>query len=250
MSATAIIIEDEILTSERMASLVQKHSSVQIVAQIHSVKTATEWLASHETPDLIFLDIQLGDGTGFDVLESIDTFPHIIFTTAFDEYVLEAFKFNSIDYLLKPIKPEELERALEKFDKIQPRVDLPQVLNQLNASLFKKYKRKFLVKVGLKFQSVPIENVAYFFSSDGCTYLRTRDNHSMIIDQSLDDLEHLIDPEFFHRVNRQMMIHSDQITSIDSYFNNRLILSVKPPFESPVIVSREKVRAFKDWLDA
>jgi DNA-binding LytR/AlgR family response regulator len=246
----AIVIEDELLTSERMVTLVQKHSSIQVEAVLHSVKSAKNWLSTHPAPDLIFLDIQLGDGTGFDILDSVDTFPHIIFTTAYDEYVLEAFKFNSIDYLLKPIKSEELVRALEKFDKIQPRADFPEVLSQLNASLFKKYKRKFLVKVGLKFQSIPIEHIAYFYSADGSTYLRTKENHTLIIDQSLDELEQLIDPDEFHRVNRQLMVHATQISSIDSYFNNRLLLSIKPPFEDKVIVSREKVRAFKDWLDA
>ena len=249
MNPKAIIIEDETLTAERLAKLLDKHTNVNVITQLHSVKSAVQWLSKNELPDLLFLDIQLGDGTGFDILEQIDSFPHIIFTTAFDQYTLEAFKFNSIDYLLKPIKPEDLERAVAKFEKIQPRADFPDVISQLNNQLFKKYKSKFLVKIGLKFQSIPIERIAYFYSEDGCTLLRTLENQSIIIDQSLDELEHLLDPSDFFRVNRQIMTKSSQILSIDSYFNNRLILSLKPSFDQKVIVSREKVRAFKDWLD-
>lgn len=249
MNPKAIIIEDETLTAERLAKLLEKHTNVNVITQLHSVKSAVKWLSQNELPDLLFLDIQLGDGTGFDILESIDAFPHIIFTTAFDQYTLEAFKFNSIDYLLKPIKPEDLERAVGKFEKLQPRTDLPDIISQLNTQLFRKYKNKFLVKIGLKFQSIAVDAIGYFYSEDGCTYLRTHDNHSIIIDQSLDELELLLDPIEFFRVNRQIMTKSSQIMAIDSYFNNRLILSLKPPFEQKVIVSREKVRSFKDWLD-
>jgi len=249
MSIRAIIIEDETLTAERLDALLKKHTSVQVLAHLHSVKSATEWLQINALPDLIFLDIQLGDGTGFDVLDKIEAFPHIIFTTAFDQYTLEAFKFNSVDYLLKPIKPEELRRAVEKFEKVQPRTDLPLMLDKLGAQLLRTYKRKFLVKVGLKYQSIAVDDIAYFYSNDGCTYLRTKAGQSRIIDPALDDLEQLINPTHFFRVNRHMMVHSDHIVNIDSYFNNRLILDVTPAFDGQVIVSREKVRAFKDWLD-
>lgn len=249
MNPKAIIIEDETLTAERLAKLLAQHTNVEVITQLHSAKSAVKWLSENKLPDLIFLDIQLGDGTGFDVLERIDAFPHIIFTTAFDQYTLEAFKFNSIDYLLKPIKSEDLMRAVAKFEKLQPRQDLPDVISQLNSQLFRKYKSKFLVKVGLKYQSISIDKVAYFYSEDGCTFLRTLDNHSVIIDQSLDVLEQLLDPSEFFRVNRQVTTKSSQIAAIDTYFNNRLILSLKPAFEQKVVVSREKVRAFKDWLD-
>lgn len=246
----AIIIEDETLTADRLDALLKKHTPVQVITHLHSVKSATEWLQTNDLPDLIFLDIQLGDGTGFDVLDKIDAFPHIIFTTAFDQYVMEAFKFNSIDYLLKPIKPEELIRAVEKFEKIQPRTDLPQLLDTLGAQLLRRYKRKFLVKIGQKFQSIAVDEIAYFYSHDSCTYIKTKSGQARIIDPALDELEQLIDPANFFRVNRHVLVRADHITAIDTYFNNRLILDLTPAFDGQVIVSREKVRAFKDWLDA
>ena len=249
MIMKAIVIEDEILTAKRLTKLVHDNTDIEIIENLHSVKSAVKWLSENTKPDVIFLDIQLGVGSGFDVLESIGEFPFVIFTTAFDQYAIDAFKYNSVDYLLKPIKVEELLKAIEKFQKIRSSQDLPNILDQLKTQLFKKYKQKFLIKTGEKYHSIELDNVAYFFSEDGYSYLQTMDGKSHIVDNTLDELCALLDPKLFFRINRHMIVSSNQITSIDVFFNNRLILQLNPPFKGDVLVSREKVKAFKQWLD-
>ena len=245
----AIIIEDEQLTADRLRNLVARHTSVEVIHTLHSVKSANSWLQANESPDLIFLDIQLGDGTGFDVLESLSTYPQVIFTTAFDNYVLDAFKYNSVDYLLKPVQPEKLVQAVEKLKKVRGQDTLKDVLGALKSHLQQPYKQKFLVKTGLKYLSISIGEIAYFYSESSTTYIQTTAGHSHIIDISLDDVEKNVDPARFFRVNRHLIICDHSISSIDSYFNNRLLLSVLPAYSEHVIVSREKVKAFKQWLD-
>lgn len=246
----AIIIEDEKLTADRLHKLVSEHTSIHVLNCIYSVKSARKWLQENECPELLFLDIQLGDGTGFDVLESLETFPQVIFTTAFDKYVLDAFKYNSIDYLLKPIQSDKLVQAVEKLKKVSEKSDFTEVIGKLKSQLSSPYKQKFLVKTGLKYASIPVQDIAYFYSESSTTYLMTAKAEAMIVDHSLDELEELIDPMCFFRVNRHMLLCDKSIDSIDSYFNNRLLLSVKPSFDDHIIVSREKVRSFKDWLDS
>ncbi|MCP4460400.1 MAG: response regulator transcription factor [Cytophagales bacterium] len=249
MKTRAIIIEDEKLTADRLEQLVHSHTEVDVTANLSSMKSAVQWLQQNPLPDIVFLDIQLGDGSGFDVLDAIDAYPHVIFTTAFDQYVMEAFKHNSLDYLLKPVQVEELQTAVQKFDKVRPEVDVSSAFDQLNVRLFKKYKRKFLVKIGMKYRSVSIEEIGYFHSQDSVTYLCSKGGNFWIIDQSLEELESLLDPQSFFRINRHMIISENQISSIDSYFNSRLSLELMPAFAGDVIVSREKVKAFKNWLD-
>ncbi len=246
----AIIIEDEKLTANRLSKLVGEHTSIIVIDTFYSVKSAKEWLQKHECPELLFLDIQLGDGTGFDILESLETFPQVIFTTAFDKYVLDAFKYNSVDYLLKPIQPDKLILAVEKLKKVRVQGDFSEVIGKLKTQLSSPYKQKFLVKTGLKYASISVSDIAYFYSESSTTYLKTNLGESMIVDHSLDELEALIDPLCFFRVNRHIMLCDKSITSIDSYFNNRLLVTVKPEFNENIIVSREKVRLFKDWLDS
>jgi len=245
----AIVIEDELLTAKRLVKLVHEHTGIEVIESLHSVKSALKWLSEHEKPEIIFLDIQLGDGSGFDVLESIADFPFVIFTTAFDQYAIDAFKYNSIDYLLKPIKVEELLRAVEKYKKIRTNQDLPEIIDQLKSQLLKKYKQKFLIKTGEKYHSIDLESIAYFYSEDGYSYLQTKEGKSHIVDHTLEELSSLLDPHLYFRINRHMMISADQIESIETFFNNRLILKITPSFSGDVIVSREKVKAFKQWLD-
>lgn len=245
----AIVIEDEVLTAKRLVKLVQEHTSIEVIESLHSVKAATKWLSQNPKPEIIFLDIQLGDGSGFDVLESMDDFPFVIFTTAFDQYAIDAFKYNSIDYLLKPIKVDELVRAIEKYEKIRSNQDFPDIIDQLKSQLFKKYKQKFLIKTGEKYHSIELDQIAYFYSEDGYSYLQAKEGKSHIVDHTLDELSIMLDPQCFFRINRHMIISSKQITSIDSFFNNRLMLKLTPAYQEDVIVSREKVKAFKQWLD-
>lgn len=246
----AIIIEDEKLTADRMHKLISEQTSIKLLGTFYSVKAASQWLAENECPDMLFLDIQLGDGTGFDVLENLETFPHVIFTTAFDKYILEAFKYNSIDYLLKPVQPDKLVQAVEKLKKVRAQEDISDVIGKLKQQLITTYKQKFLVKTGLKYTSVPTSEIAYFFSESSTTYLKTNHGEAMIVDHSLDELEELVNPTSFFRVNRHMILCDKSISSIDSYFNNRLLLAVKPEYNENIIVSREKVRSFKEWLDS
>lgn len=245
----AVIIEDEQLTAERLKSLVSKHTSIEVIQSFHSVKSAISWFQENESPDLIFLDIQLGDGTGFDILESLSTYPQVIFTTAFDKYVLDAFKYNSVDYLLKPVQPEKLVQAVEKLKKVRGQNSLSDVIGELKSQIQNSYKQKFLIKIGLKYLSIAIEEVAYFYSESSTTYIRTTKGDSHILDYSLDEVEKQIDPIRFFRVNRHMIVSAKSIASIDSYFNNRLLLSLTPTAKEHVVVSREKVKTFKAWLD-
>ncbi len=246
----AVIIEDEKLSADRLKKLINELGSIDVLTTCYSVRSANEWLQENGTPDLIFLDIQLGDGTGFDVLDSLKDFPQVIFTTAFDSYMLDAFKYNSLDYLLKPVKPEDLKKSIEKLDKVKnSKNDFDEVVAVLKDQLQKTYKKKFLVKIGLKYQSIPVKDIAYFYSETSSTFLRTQSGNSMIIDHSLDEVQSLIDPEDFFRINRHMIVCLESINSIDSYFNNRLLLSLTPNFEEHAIVSREKVKVFKGWLD-
>lgn len=249
MSINGIIIEDEELTAERLENLVSEHTDVTIIARLSSVKSAMQWLDQNENPDILFLDIQLGDGTGFDILQHIDTWPHVVFTTAFDQYVLEAFKYNSLDYLLKPIKAEDLKRAVQKLQHIQKGIDLSGVIDHLNSQLFKKFKRKFLVKTGLKYRSVSVDEISCFYSKESVTHIRSSDGNSWIVDYTLDEVESIVDPQQFFRINRHILVKEDGIASINSYFNSRLLLEIKPPFEGELIVSREKVKLFKQWLE-
>lgn len=244
----ALIIEDEELTAERMEKLLCSHSEIEVLEKLHSVKSAIQWFKKNETPDIIFLDIQLGDGTGFDILEEIDAFPHIIFTTAYDQYAIEAFKYNSIDYLLKPVKEDDLTKAINKLAKMSPPTQISSLLDEVRFKLEGGYKQKFLVKLGLKYHSFQTEAIAYFFSEDGETYLQTKEDRHFIIDYTLDSLERILDPNNFFRINRHMILASSQINSIESYFNNRLSLNVIPPYKENIVVSRDRVRGFKQWL--
>lgn len=245
----AIIIEDEELSANRLEKLVAEHTSIQVLATFYSVKSALLWLHENETPDLFFLDIQLGDGTGFDILDELNSYPRVIFTTAFDKYVLDAFKYNSIDYLLKPVQSEDLLVAVEKLKKVHGQSDVSATVDSLRDHLKVGFKKKFLIKIGHKFQSIPVNEIAYFYSESSTTYLKTINGDNLITDHSLDILQTMLNPEDFFRINRHMMVCDEFIDSIDSYFNNRLILTLKPEFDEQVIVSREKVRAFKEWLD-
>ncbi len=246
---SALIIEDEKLSADRLNDLVQEHTSLQVTSVCYSVKSAVKWLGQHGVPDIIFMDIQLGDGTGFDILDHIESYPFIIFTTAFDKYTLKAFKYNSIDYLLKPIKVEDLTKAVAKFQRVNESSEVDTKIEALKKEILKDFRTKFLIKTGLKYRSVTTADISYFYSSEGTTYIKTREDESLILDVSLDQLEHTLDPSMYFRVNRHLIVSSNHIASIDSYFNGRLSLVLKPNFSEQVIVSREKVRSFKEWLD-
>ena len=250
MPINAIVVEDEKLTADRLISLLQEYTEVEVVRHLSSVKMAHEWLRVHELPQIIFLDIQLGDGTGFDVLDEVKGYPGIIFTTAYDQYTLDAFKYNSIDYLLKPIKPKELIKAVQKFDKLQYAQELYRSIEKVKSEYYETYKSRFLFKSGSKYVQVAVVEIAYFYSHDGLNYARTATGERYLTEHTMEELQNSIDPTRFFLINRGVLVSIDHIAEIHAYFNARLLLKLAPAFEyGEVVVSREKVKAFKEWLN-
>lgn len=249
-----LIIEDERPAAKRLTQLiVECQPSCEIVETIDSVEGAVKYLTNFQQPDLIFMDIQLADGLSFDIFSQTEVQAPVIFTTAYDQYTLKAFKVNSIDYLLKPIDPEELVAAFVKYEKLnqgQNNNVNQKMIAQLVANLStKSYKERFLVKIGQQLNYIAIEDIAYFFSEDGFVHAQTFQNKRHILDYTLDQLEGLIDPKDFFRINRKMVIKLPSIKKIHTYFNSRLKLELLPASHLEVIVSRDRVSDFKQWLD-
>ncbi len=248
-----LIIEDEIPAAKRLSSLVRQfRPNAQIVEVIDSVEGAIKWLNTFEKPDLLFMDIQLSDGLSFDIFNHSEINTPVIFTTAYDQYMLKAFKVNSVDYLLKPIDPDELEKAFLKFDTIfrQPQFyDKSAIENLLKVMTQKEYKSRFIVKVGQQLTYISIEDISYFYSEDGLLCVKTKNGKRHILDYTLDQLEQVLDPSEFFRINRKIITRINAIQKIHTYFNSRLKLELHPKTELEVIVSRDRVGDFKKWLD-
>lgn len=249
-----LIVEDEYHAINRLRNLIQSlRSRATILATLDSIEDTVHWLKFNTEPDLIFLDIQLADGLSFDIFTQVQPQCPIIFTTAFDDYALRAFKLNSIDYLLKPIDDEELERAISKFERWHFSIESynPQDINQLIQSLVNTNKvERFLVKIGQQLLYVNLEDIAYFTSENSLTLIYTNRNQKYIIDYSLDQLEKMLPDNQFFRINRKMIIKLHAIQEVSTYFNSRLIVNLAPKTRKDVIVSRERVREFKVWLGA
>lgn len=248
-----LIVEDESMAAKRLTNLLLKlEPDIEILDQLDSVKTAVKWLSNNQA-DLLFFDIQLADGLSFEILNQVNIQTPIIFTTAFDEYAIKAFKVNSIDYLLKPIDPEELKHALEKFHQNfrQPEPQQPNMtmLEQAMKMLTKQYKERFVVKIGEHIYTIPVSDTAYFFSQDKATFLVTQEKKRYIIDYTLEEVEGLIDPQDFFRINRKYLVSMRAVKDIVSYTNSRLRIILHQSDEMDAIVSRERVQDFKKWLD-
>ncbi|GAB2967395.1 LytTR family DNA-binding domain-containing protein [Hymenobacter coalescens] len=259
---TAFIVEDEPLAARRLTDLLRRQQPpVQVLATADSVEAAVALLHAASTPpDVLFLDIHLADGLSFELFERVEVRCPVIFTTAYDQYALRAFKVNSIDYLLKPIDEDELQAALLKLRAVRaapapaapaPAFDpalLQQVLQQLQPQ--QQYKKQFVVKVGEHLKVVPVENVSYFFSLEKATFVQTRENRRFVLDQTLEQLEKMLDPQQFFRLNRAYLVHHEAIQDIIHYTNSRLKTTLQPAGpEGDVLVSRERVSAFRQWLD-
>lgn len=228
--------------------------NIEPKALLHSVSEAVDWFETNEHPDLILLDIQLSDGLSFEIFEQVEVNSAIIFTTAYDEYALKAFKLNSIDYLLKPIDDEELQTAIDKFRVNRPEknnilVDINKIKELLINPLDKQFKRRFTFKIGQHLRVVEASNVICFYSDHKATYCHTIDKKNYLMDDSLEHVEALLDPKKFYRVNRKFIIHLDAIADIISYTNSRLQVKLHGFTELEVIVSRERVKDFKNWLE-
>ena len=248
-----IIIEDEKPSARRLTRMLQS-LGLNVVAMLHSVQESLEWFQNNKHPDLIFLDIQLSDGLSFEIFENIDVKSAIIFTTAYDEYALQAFKLNSIDYLLKPIDAEELEKAVLKYKERIPErkkvsLDFEDIKKLLINPLEREYKKRFTVRIGQHLKMITIDAIECFYSENKGTYIHTNDNRGYLIDSTLEELEKELEPQTFFRVSRKFFININAIKDIVSYTNSRLQIKLNSYNDQEVIVSRERVRDFKDWIE-
>ncbi|OIQ28363.1 MAG: DNA-binding response regulator [Bacteroidetes bacterium MedPE-SWsnd-G2] len=248
-----IIIEDEKPSARRLKRML---SAVNIEAEtmLHSVEEALQWFETNPHPDLIFLDIQLSDGLSFEIFEEIDIQSAVIFTTAYDEYALQAFKLNSIDYLLKPIDPEELEKAIDKYTSRLPSskavtIDFNDIKKLLVNPIERQYKKRFSVKVGQHLKLISVEEIECFYSENKGTYLHTTSGRDYLIDLTLDQLEQEVEPNNFYRISRKYIINIKSIKDMVSYTNSRLQIKLNNHNASDIIVARERVKPFKQWLE-
>ena len=249
---TTIIIEDEKPAARLLQRKLNK-LNIEVGVLLHSVEESITWFTQNEHPDLIFLDIQLSDGLSFEIFEKIEIKSAIIFTTAYDEYALKAFKLNSIDYLLKPIDEEELEIAITKYkERVPPKeklqIDFEEIKKMLTNPFEKNYKKRFTVKIGQHIKVIAIEEIECFFSENKGTYIHTLDNRNYLIESTLETLEQELDAKNFFRISRKFILPLDSIKEIVLYSNSRLKIVLPTYKEDDVIVSREKVSDFKNWI--
>jgi DNA-binding LytR/AlgR family response regulator len=248
-----VIIEDESLASERLKKMIKTYDrDIEIMAQLESVEESVEWFENNKHPDLIFLDIHLEDDLSFAIFEKVKISSSIIFTTAFDEYAIKAFKLKSIDYLLKPISQEELNAALKKYREMTADQDRNQDFHLLYDLIVKKdagYRKRFSVKVGQKIKSFSTIDVSYFKSESGFTAAYLNDGKTYYLDQSLDALSKEIDPSSFFRINRKMLVALKSIKEVHILSSSRYKLDISPKPDEDALVSIDKVTSFKKWLE-
>lgn len=250
MPMRILIIEDEKPAVRRLTQLIaQELPDAQILESLDTVSAAINWFKNNPEPDLVFLDIQLADGISFDIFEKVKVTAPIIFCTAFDQYAIKAFKLNSIDYLLKPIDPEELNQALVKFKsgKKEASISLDQIRSLIQPTP-KTFKKRFLVKLGERIQTIDIQDIAFFFSEDKATLLQTNQGKKYIVDYILDEIEEIVDPTLFFRINRKYISSISAIKDVFTYSNSRLKIHLENCTDNDILISRERMGAFKGWL--
>lgn len=254
-----LIIEDELMAQKELIRLLKEQQivSLEILTSIESIEEAVNYLSRNQMPDLIFLDIHLSDGLSFEIFRKTSVSVPVIFTTAYDQYALKAFELNSIDYLLKPISPELLEKALIKFQTYFSNSNSLNVLtsnqlhsiNQILNNWPKNYKERFLGKTANSLQHIDINEVAYFYADDVLVFLITKDGKRYQIDFKLENLESILDPKQFFRINRSVIIQPKAILKIEKHLNGRYALLLNPKFESEVLISKARVNEFLKWLE-
>ncbi|MBT8218294.1 MAG: LytTR family DNA-binding domain-containing protein [Bacteroidia bacterium] len=246
-----LIVEDEKLARDYLIDLLKKLTiDTTIVGQVDSVKEAIKYLLKNPEPELIFMDINLGDGLCFEIFEVIQLKCPVIFTTAYDEYAIQAFKVNSIDYLLKPIDISDMEQAFSKFESILNYHAHEVDYSKLNQSLTDDdYKQRFIVKIGDNLKTIPTTDILFFNSENKSTYLTSNEGRRYMIDYSLDKLKDLLDPADYFRINRRYIINYSAITDMIAFSNSRLKISLQQSKDEDIIVARDRVQAFKLWLD-
>jgi len=252
-----LIIEDEKIAAERLVEMLKElNPQVQVKAILDSVETSRAFFGSADAQaDLIFMDIELGDGQSFDVFNSIQLDVPVIFITAYQEHALRAFKLNSIDYLLKPLHRDDLRLALEKYEKYHRgkggqdiKEKLVAVLQELKDQKSVQDRKRFLAKNGTRLTSIAAEQVAYFYTKEKYQYIKTKSNDDFIIDKRLDEIEAELDPRDFFRANRQFIVKYDSIERVYAWFSGKLKVQVTPASYEEIIVSRLKAADFKKWL--
>ncbi|MFN3554647.1 MAG: LytR/AlgR family response regulator transcription factor [Bacteroidales bacterium] len=254
MQIKALIIEDEAAAARRLEKLIHAvDPNIQIIARLDSIQSSVRWLEQNPPPDLLFLDIHLGDGLSFAIFEKVQPHCPIIFTTAYDEFAIKAFKLNSIDYLLKPIKEEELRQSIIKLRHLYLRSgnalpDLSKLLERYHKPA-EQFKKRFIVNFGDKIKAIETHDIAYFMIMEKSTFLITRNNESFGISYSLEQLENLLDPSSFFRINRKYIIAFSSIEQMWTWTRSRVKLKLAPLPSEDIIVSTDRSSPFKEWLN-
>jgi DNA-binding LytR/AlgR family response regulator len=245
-----IILEDEARAANHLTRLLAKTApEMKIAARLESVRDAIPFLRVNTDIGLIFSDVQLADGLSFEIFQEVPVKCPIIFTTAYDHYAIEAFKTNGIDYLLKPIEEERLLKAIEKVKQFTPTLSVKEILALADSSARRDYKSRFMVKVGDKIRSIPIEEILVFYSLEKATYILTTSNRNYCIDYALDQLETLLDPKICFKISRKYIVSIHACTNILAWSNSRLRLKIEGMNDQDIIVARERIQEFKKWLD-
>ncbi len=244
-----VILEDEYRAANRLKLMIKKLAPEMTVVEVfESVRDAIDYFKANSNVSLVFADIQLADGLSFEIFDQEKIDYPIIFTTAYDQYAIEAFKTNGIDYLLKPIEEDRLQKAFVKLKSIQKPLELDQIALLMNAMNKPPFKNRFMIKVGDKIKSIEIDKILAFYSLEKATYLFTDEQRSYVIDYSLEQLEQLINPEMFFRINRKFMVSHKVCTDILAWTNSRIRIRIEG-LDDEIIVARERVSDFKTWLD-
>lgn len=248
-----IIIEDEEAASLRLTKiLAEVDSTIEVVAVLDSIERSVDWLRNHEHPELIFADIQLADGPSFEIFSKVTVHVPVIFITAYDSYALQAFRFNGIDYLLKPIRKSDVQQSLEKFHQLrkagtQPPINYQEILSALTAKK-NVYQKRIIVRIGQTIRTIEIADVAYFYTEEKIAFACLNDGKRLPLDFTLDELETILDPTCFFRINRQFIIYIKAIENMFAYSKSRIKVVLKPHTDAETIVSAERSAAFKEWL--
>ncbi|GAB3523638.1 LytR/AlgR family response regulator transcription factor [Emticicia fontis] len=259
----ALIVEDEALSVRRLKKIINEITSeIHVIGVTDSIEDTVDWLETNRAnknadPDLIFLDIELSDGQSFEIFNRTEVKSTVIFTTSYDEYALQAFKVNSIDYLLKPVHRDDLQRSLNKYEALkatpaQPAQDslsgIKKLLEELKIHSTPEYRERFLVKQNQKLLSIEVGEIAYFFTDERYSFFTTHTNQKFLVDYTLDEIAETLDPSRFFRINRGMILTHKAVEKMEPYFGNRLALSLRPAHGKQALVSREKVADFKNWM--
>lgn len=244
---TIYIVEDEPRAAKRLARLVQELCPQAILpSPAESIAEARQYLSQNPNPDILLMDIELADGPSFEILDQVPVESSIIFCTAFDQYALKAFRYHGLDYLLKPIKKAELAEALDRAGKKSETIDYQRLAREIHQS---PYQERLLVKIGQRYRTVAVKNIAYLFTEDKVVYARLFEGKDIPLDQSLEQLANILDPRLFYRINRQMIVHLQALDNLYAWSRARLKLELKPPFSDHVIVATDRAADFKRWLE-